>query len=123
MRAASALHRSESVAGGLSRLRRSHRLSRSAPRAPTTREESMDKLAIASQIKEFLETEFAGQGTELTETTNLIEDFFLDSFGIINTVMFLESAFSIEIDRADINASNFECIATLTEFVAQRVAA
>jgi len=83
----------------------------------------MDKQKIASQIKEFLETEFAGQGGELTETTNLLEDYFLDSFGVINTVMFLESAFKIEIDRADIHGSNFESIATLTEFVAQRIAA
>jgi len=83
----------------------------------------MDKPAIAGQIKQFLETEFQGMGTELTDTTNLLEDFFVDSFGVINTVMFLESEFGIEIDRADINGENFESIATLTEFVAQRLAA
>ena len=83
----------------------------------------MDKQAIAGKIKEFLETEFQGLGAELTETTNLLEDFFVDSFGVINTVMFLESAFEIEIDRGDINGENFESIETLTAFVAERVAA
>jgi len=81
----------------------------------------IDRQTIAGRIKEFLESEFAGQGSELTETTNLLEDFFLDSFGIIDTVMFLEKSFAIELSRADINGENFKDIASLSGFVAGRM--
>ena len=63
--------------------------------------------------------EFPHPGVELTETTHLLEDFFLDSFGIIDTVMFLESTFGIEISRADINGENFRSIDALAGMVAK----
>lgn len=87
----------------------------------TTEEPTIDKPTIAGRIREFLETEFAGQGSELTDTTNLLEDFFVDSFGIIDTVMFLENTFGVQISRADINGENFRDVASLTEFVHARL--
>ena len=47
----------------------------------------------------------------------------MDSFGIIDTVLFLETTFGIEVARADINGVNFENIAKLSEFVAARMKA
>ncbi len=47
----------------------------------------------------------------------MLENWFVDSFGIIETVMFLESSFGIKVSRADINGSNFENIASLSDFV------
>jgi acyl carrier protein len=81
---------------------------------------AIDRASIAERIREFLDSEFAGQGGELTETTHLLDDFFVDSFGIIETVMFLESKFGIEITRADINGENFQDIASLSRFVSTR---
>lgn len=45
----------------------------------------------------------------------------MDSFGIVETVMFLEQEFGIKVARADVNAANFENIASLAAFVAQRL--
>jgi len=83
----------------------------------------MDRATIAARIKEFLETDFPGLGGGLTETTHLIDDFFIDSFGIINTVMFLESTFGIEVGREDINETNFQNIASLSAYVAGKLSA
>ena len=44
----------------------------------------------------------------------------MDSFGIIETVMFLESTFDVRITRADVNGANFKNIATLAAFVVAR---
>lgn len=46
----------------------------------------MTRPEIAAEIKEYLETEFPVQGLDLTETTNLLEEWFVDSLGIVETV-------------------------------------
>ena len=83
----------------------------------------MDKTEIAARIKTFLEEEFPNQGVELTLETDLLEEWFADSLGITETVLFLETSFGIEVRRADINGTNFENIGSLSEFVAGRLAA
>jgi acyl carrier protein len=71
-------------------------------------------------LKSFLEREFPSQERELTERTNLLEEWFVDSFGLIETVMFLETEFGLSVSRADINGENFKDIESLTRFVEQR---
>ena len=58
-----------------------------------------------------------GETVGLTHDTNLLEDWFLDSLSIIETVMFLETKLNVKMTRRDINAENFESINTLTKFV------
>jgi len=82
----------------------------------------MDKTAIIAQIRAFLEAEFPNQSVKLTESTNLVEGWFIDSFGIIRTIMFIEETYGIGMTRADINGANFENLTTLSEFVAERLA-
>ena len=77
----------------------------------------MDKRKISNLMKEFFEEEFPNQGMELEYTTDLLNDWFVDSLGIINTVLFLESKFALSINRADINSDNFQNIDTLSAFV------
>lgn len=81
----------------------------------------MDRAEIAAQLQDFFETDFPNQDLELTPTTDLLDEWFVDSFGIVQTVMFLEERFGIRIARADINGDNFKSIATLSEFVAGRL--
>lgn len=82
----------------------------------------MDREEIAEQIRSFLEEEFPNEDVALTNTTNLLDAWFLDSLGIINTVLFLESKFKIKLSRADINGATFANIDSLTQFVASRLA-
>ena len=82
----------------------------------------LEKSEIATQIRRFIEGKFPGQDVELTDSTNLLKDWFVDSLGIIETVLFIETNFDIDVKRADVNGTNFRDIATITGFVAERLA-
>lgn len=77
----------------------------------------METEEISITIKEFFLEEFPNEGIDLEYETDLLNDWFVDSLGIINTVIFLEKKFSIAVSRADINAENFENINTLSTFI------
>lgn len=79
----------------------------------------MEKSEITARLRTFLETEFTNDGVELTDSTDLLGEYFIDSLGIVSTVLFLENSFQIEVRRKDINGNNFKSIETLSEFVAQ----
>ena len=81
----------------------------------------MENKEISTRIKTFLETEFPNQGIELTETTDLLQDWFVDSLGMIEMVLFIEQTFSIPVSRADIQAVNFRNIAAISTFVSGRL--
>jgi len=81
----------------------------------------MDNNEIVTRLKAFLETEVPSQGTELTETTDLLQDWFVDSLGIIETVLFIEQTFAVPVRRNDINGTNFQSIATISAFIADRL--
>jgi acyl carrier protein len=72
---------------------------------------------IKSQLKSFFEKEFPNPGSSIADDTNLLDEWFVDSFGIVNTTLFLEEKFGIKISRADINAKNFRSIETLSQYV------
>ena len=81
----------------------------------------MDRAEIAAQIKTFLEEEFPNQGVELTTSTDLLDEWFVDSLGITETVVFLEAKFGIELTRADINGTHFKDIDALAQLVSKRL--
>ena len=81
----------------------------------------MTRSEIAEQLKAYLETLSYDRHVELTESTDLLDDWFVDSIGIVDTVLFMETHFGIDIKRSDINRSNFQSIATLSEFVEARL--
>lgn len=81
----------------------------------------MNKSEIVDSLKTFLHGEFPNQGVELTESTDLLGEWFVDSLGIIETVLFLEKTFEIDIKRADINGDNFHNLATLSDFIINRL--
>lgn len=81
----------------------------------------METSEIASRIKSFLENKFPYQDVTLTDTTNLLEEWFVDSLGIVETVHFIETSFDIDLTRADINGVNFRDISTLSSLVAGRI--
>ena len=76
---------------------------------------------IKIELKEFFEREFPNPGIDLKEDTNLLNHWFIDSFGIVNTTLFLEQKFGIEISRSDINPTTFQNIETLAQFITDRL--
>ncbi|UCB55969.1 MAG: hypothetical protein JSW45_05430 [Thiotrichales bacterium] len=81
----------------------------------------MNKTEIIDDLKVFLEREFQNQGVDLTVTTDLLGEWFVDSLGIIETVLYLEKNFGVDIKRADINGDNFQNLDTLSDFVVKRL--
>ncbi|MGD2053074.1 MAG: phosphopantetheine-binding protein [Gammaproteobacteria bacterium] len=81
----------------------------------------MNRSEIIDRLKAFLLQEFPNQGVALTESTDLLGEWFVDSLGIIETVLYLEKTFAIDIRRADINGDNFSNIATLADFISRRL--
>ena len=76
--------------------------------------------AVSEKIRAFLLSSFPNDGRELLESTDLLNDWFVDSLGIIMTVVFIEKTFGLEINGVDVNDENFHSIATLTQFVAKK---
>ena len=95
---------------------------------PLPSDVALQPQALATQSGAQLEVlqSFAAQGgwpadqdLALTNTTHLLDDWFLDSLGIVVTVLFLESNFKIKFSRADINGAAFASIDSLTDIVAR----
>jgi acyl carrier protein len=81
----------------------------------------MNRTEIIDKLKTFLLQEFPNQGVTLTESTDLLGEWFVDSLGIIETVLYLEKTFDVDIRRADINGDNFSNLASLADFVSHRL--
>ena len=81
----------------------------------------MNKKEIVDSLKTFLHQEFPNQGIELTGTTDLLGEWFVDSLGLIETVLYLEKTFGVDVRRADINGDNFQNLETLSDFVVSRL--
>ncbi len=81
----------------------------------------MERSEIYSRLLAFINETFPHQGMELSGDTDLLNDWFVDSLGIIQTVVFFEEEFSIDMDGADVNVNNFYSINTLTDFAANRI--
>ncbi len=56
---------------------------------------------------------------DLSYDTDLLNDWFIDSFAIVQTVMFVEETYNISISPDDINEENFFSINTLAAFISK----
>ncbi len=72
---------------------------------------------IAHLIRTYYLEIYPHSGSTLDDDTDLLNEWFVDSLGVVQTVQFLEDTFGIDIGSADINADNFHSIRTLAAFV------
>ena len=80
----------------------------------------MDNNVIAEQIKAYLVQKNTDSETLLKHDTLLLEEWFIDSMGIVALVLFLEKQFGIRMGPADISAANFGTLDALSTFVAAK---
>ena len=80
----------------------------------------MTETQITSQLLEYFQARAPDPALVLAPTTKLLEDWFLDSLGILEAVLFLETRFGVAMQRADITATTFESVASLTELIVAR---
>ena len=81
----------------------------------------MDRDVAATEIKEFLEETFPNPGQELTESTDLLNDWLVDSLGIVMIIAFFEETFGIEVKQTDITGESFGTVASLSEYVVKHM--
>jgi len=76
---------------------------------------------IKESIKNYLLENVPNQGLDLSYDTDLLNEWFIDSLGTINTILFLEEKFGLTIKRSDINADNFTSINTIANYVSSNM--
>ena len=67
----------------------------------------MDASIVKSKLKEFLNKSFPHEGFNLEDNTNLLNEWFVDSLGIVQVVIFLEEEFDMEVQPGDVTDANF----------------
>ena len=75
---------------------------------------------IHALLQEYFE-ELCPMEDDLTYDTDLLNDWFIDSFAIVQTVMFIEERFSIAVRPDDVNEDNFFSINTLADFIKKQL--
>jgi len=71
-------------------------------------------------ILAFLRESFPSGDLVPNASTNLLEEWLIDSFAITQIVMFLEDRFGVSVEEADIHGENFESARTLARYVAAK---
>lgn len=74
------------------------------------------------KVRAFLFEKFpACQKNELKDNESLIETGIVDSMGMLELVVFVESDFGIEVEEMDLVPENFESVEALSKFVESKL--
>lgn len=80
------------------------------------------ELTTRDKVREFLFEKFpACQKNELKDDESLIETGIIDSMGMLELVVFVESDFGIEVEDMDLTPENFESVEALSTFVESKL--
>jgi acyl carrier protein len=65
----------------------------------------------------FLKTQFAIESGDVDENTGLFSEGLLDSFSIVDLVLFIETSSGIKLQPTDVNLDNLDSVAKILNFV------
>lgn len=73
-----------------------------------------------SALRSFIIKKFAKRGTTaIDDSTSLVKGGWIDSFGMVDVVAFVEQEYNITIPDAEVNGDNFENLATIRALLAR----
>jgi acyl carrier protein len=72
-------------------------------------------------IFSFLKSQFAIERSEVDENTGLFSEGLLDSFSIVDLVMYIENTSGIKMQPADVNLENLDSVSKIMNFVSKDV--
>jgi acyl carrier protein len=72
-----------------------------------------------SDIFNFLKTQFAIDEKDVDENTGLFSEGLLDSFSIVDLVVFIENTSGIKMQPTDVNLDNLDSAAKILNFVSK----
>lgn len=77
---------------------------------------------VKADIRQYIvHTWLSGDGRGLDDETDLQQSGILDSFSTLALVAFLDDAFSVQLEPADINAESFRTVSRLARLVAGKL--
>ena len=72
-----------------------------------------------NDIFTFLKTQFAIDTEELNDNTGLFSEGLLDSFSIVDLVMFIENTSGIKMQPTDVNLDNLDSVTKILAYVSR----
>lgn len=77
---------------------------------------------IKKSVFQYVQDNTFAAKENITESTLIFQEGYLDSMGLVMLISFLEETFSIKTGDADMIEENFESINAISEFVAKKLA-
>jgi acyl carrier protein len=74
----------------------------------------------ANQILEYLDVDLGVQTDDIAVDTLLFSDGLIDSFALVNLMMFIEKSAGIKIDAGEVNLENFDTIERMLAYIARQ---
>jgi acyl carrier protein len=79
---------------------------------------------IEAQIREFLAGNFIfDSSVELSTESSLMENGIVDSTGILEVLMWVESNFGVHVEDSEVLPDNFDSIGNMTRYVQRKLTA
>jgi D-alanine--poly(phosphoribitol) ligase subunit 2 len=83
----------------------------------------MNAQEIREKLKKFIESNYLlSFGVDIQEDGNLFKEGFIDSFGYVELVSFLENEFSFEISEDEMNSGSLSSFNNINVFVLSKLA-
>ena len=78
-------------------------------------------MALKKQIRDFVTTNFyVADPNALEDSTSLLDQGIIDSTGVLEVIMFVESAFGVTVDDAEMLPENLDSIERIAAFVERK---
>jgi acyl carrier protein len=77
-------------------------------------------LVEANQILEYLDVDLGIQTDDIAVDTLLFSEGLIDSFALVNLMMFIEKNAGIKIDAGAVNLENFDTIERMLAYIARQ---
>ena len=85
--------------------------------------EKVDVDLIREQVRDFLTVNFLfGANGRIDDDASLLEQGVMDPTGVLELVLFVEEAYDIAVDEADLLPENFDSVNRVTHYVAAHLA-
>lgn len=78
-------------------------------------------MALRKQIRDFVTTNFyVADPNTLEDSTSLLDQGIIDSTGVLEVIMFVESAFGVTVEDAEMLPENLDSIERIAAFVERK---
>jgi acyl carrier protein len=78
-------------------------------------------MVLRKQIRDFVTTNFyVADPNTLEDTTSLLEQGIIDSTGVLEVIMFVETAFGVTVEDAEMLPENLDSIERIAAFVERK---